>query len=258
MPKPPTTKSGPGSGTTTKESDIVANEVLFAHAEQERLVRALLGGAFSSSTASDAQEIENAADGGLGTGTKSDFKLEKNADPDIGGLGFEPPKDSTGGMFASSRASDPTTLFLRKQLLGGSGRNGGFRASAPGGNPSRPFRTQRNGGRGVSDDEEEGRSGVGKGKKNKNKNTNANGQQSIVLLDTGSAQDRTVSSQNVAGVEGSIPPDEQHHIHVGPVSAATGSKKRGTSYLDEVLAKRAKKKNKKNKKTDGGQEQPNG
>jgi hypothetical protein len=125
---------------------------------------------------------------------------------------------------AQTRGGSAATEKLRKQMLGK--RATTLKASAPGQTSSspRPKASRRD-----SEDEEEGRSAVGK-KRQKNRQAQVRE----------GARTESGEGEKLADVEGTS------STMAGPVPA----KKRGSSYLDEILARRESKKKKRRKSED--------
>lgn len=149
-----------------------------------------------------------------------------------GGIGYTEPTDATS---SASRASDPATAFLRKQMLGrGANQHTSTKAlPRPGQRHPHPLRRRQD----DDEDEEEGRSGLGKSKASKHRLSTSKGSSA---QETNGADDGVsvpLASENAAAPKGD------------PSDAATQNKKknkkRGSSYLDEILASRVSKKNKK-------------
>lgn len=149
----------------------------------------------------------------------------RSADNDSrGGIGYQEPINSSN---PATRSSDPATAFLRKQLLRGGPRGAGQNQHTS----AKPLPRRGPHKRDDSDDEEEGRSGLGRGKAGKSQ----------------PAKDKTPKSADQdhgahdtdSGLNGTANGVQQESA---PPKAA---KKRGSSYLDEVLASRAAKKKKK-------------
>jgi len=143
-----------------------------------------------------------------------------------GGLGYQEPTTSSG---AATRGTDPATAFLRKQLLGRGQRTTGHSQHT-----SAKPQPRRNAPKlDDSDDENEGRSGLGNGKGKGGKNKHADTETPIIA-----SHNRSANSADT----GAHPSEDQQ----GSASRAPkAAKKRGSSYLDEVLASRAAKKKKK-------------
>ncbi|KAK4942980.1 hypothetical protein LTR10_017364 [Elasticomyces elasticus] len=214
MPAAHPTKSSSTSGNP-KEIDIITNEALLHHDEASRLAKSWLASAYSSDD---------------NDGEQDDFEktLTNNSGQysETGGLGYTEPTNPSG---SGARGSDPTTAFLRKQLLGR-----GQRATAHNQHTSAKPRPRYGAGkRDDSDDEEEGRSGLGKGKAKAGKNRHNEGK---------------VPKSATPGQPAHQPVSKARdgEVQQGTVGAAPrAAKKRGSSYLDEVLASRAAKKKKK-------------
>ncbi|EXJ90935.1 hypothetical protein A1O1_04042 [Capronia coronata CBS 617.96] len=241
VPKPTSAKS------QVTEADLAANEALLLHAEAARLAKSWLSGAFSGSDTNDNNDT--AAD-------EADLKKEqelfgKNAVQysETGGVGFQDPSAGNGTKgAAASRGADQTTAFLRKHLLRGQNNSHTTSTAKP-----RP----RSGAQGYpsrraadSEDEEEGRSGVGKSKYKGRVHTHtasyAGGSESGFPRSSDNlAQSALTDATGVRDtVDGAtqLPPTP---TGAAPPGQARTTKKRGSSYLDEVLASRAAKKNKK-------------
>lgn len=264
--------------TTATESDIATNHALLQHAEATRLAKSWLNGFFNdkdhatNTTAAAADEKDDDDE-------REDLKyFGKDAYySETGGVGFRPAagdEDDGGAVSRRSGASDSTT-FLRKQLLRG-GRGGGGRTSnsvhsqTHNATTARPrghttnTQSYRTGGGGrerrraaedLDEDNEECRSGLGKEKKKGARKAPMKSEEAIksrlepTHAPAPEAAATDISSAVPTGASASNHTDDQSQIQ----SRAGGGKKRGTSYLDELLAIRAAKKNKKQRKKQGGQ-----
>ncbi|KAK5458505.1 hypothetical protein LTS15_004587 [Exophiala xenobiotica] len=228
MPAP---TSSHRSATQDSEIDIATNEALLQHAEASRLAKSWLNSALgdNDNSTSNAREDEQ---------EEFEPNLVKNASlySENGGIGYTQPTDSS-----SARASDPATAFLRKQLLGRGGQRGNLHHNQHTTTKSRPGSAASSARRrDDSEDEEEGRSGLGKSKASKTKSTP--GTQPNTSLthpdDTDAATTNAASNNSV-----------QHAASgQGSPHVSRTIKKRGSSYLDEILASRAAKKKKKSGK----------
>ena len=138
-----------------------------------------------------------------------------------GGLGYTEPTNSSG---TPTRGTDPATAFLRKQVLGRSQRATGHNQHTSAKPQPRRYAPKRD----DSDDEDEGRSalGTGKGKASENKTLKPAGQNHSAHHTAADAHPSEVQQETAN-------------------AASKAAKKRGSSYLDEVLASRAAKKKKK-------------
>ncbi|KAJ9502250.1 hypothetical protein H2202_002315 [Exophiala xenobiotica] len=228
MPAP---TSSHRSATQATEIDIATNEALLQHAEASRLAKSWLNSALGDNDNSTSNGREDEQE-------EFEPNLAKNAAlySENGGIGYTQPIDSS-----SARASDPATAFLRKQLLGRGGQRGNLHHNQHTTSKSRPGpATSSAHRRGDSDDEEEGRSGLGKSKTSKTKNTPG----TLPNISRTYPDDTDVGTTNAAS-NNSV----QHAASgQGPPHVSKTTKKRGSSYLDEILASRAAKKKKKSGK----------
>ncbi|KAL2434847.1 hypothetical protein ABEF95_008764 [Exophiala dermatitidis] len=262
-PKPMTaTKPSTASGnpSAVPEADIATNEALLFHAEASRLAKSWLQGATG---AADPKEEDNDDD-------EADLQRERelfgsnNAAQysETGGVGFEvpsEPQNGGGSATSSSRTGyDQTTAFLRKQLLRGRGNASSHASVKP--RPQLPQAKQRRANNSDDEDEEEGRSALGKGrsKNNKNNKTQIKGNSELKNSElrqkeiTVPAADESVTTSHEDMNKGTTTSTPQSTTSATTTANTTQSrpttnKKRGSSYLDEVLASRAAKKNKKMK-----------
>lgn len=142
-----------------------------------------------------------------------------------GGIGYQEPTNSSN---SATRGSDPATTFLRKQLLRGGQRGAGHNQHTSAKPQPRRGILKRD----DSDDEEEGRSGLGRGKSGKSK---------LAKFKTPkpASQDQP-AHDTISDLNGPHPREVQQGS-----TPPKATKKRGSSYLDEVLASRAAKKKKK-------------
>ncbi|KIW48250.1 uncharacterized protein PV06_00856 [Exophiala oligosperma] len=220
------------------DTDISTNEALLHHAEASRLAKSWLSGVFGDE--SSPASIEDEQDDFDKNVAKKPFLYS-----DTGGIGYTEPTDAASS--AASRASDPATAFLRKQMLGRGANQHTFTRGLPPPRSGHPLRRRRHD---DEEDEEEGRSRLGKSKALKHKLSNAK---------------VSSSAENMNGADEIVPPpgppqaSSDHpaasHGHQPKTAAqeTRGKKKRGSSYLDEILASRAsKKKKKKSGKGDDG------
>ncbi|KAJ9610001.1 hypothetical protein H2200_006331 [Cladophialophora chaetospira] len=235
---PPSRKKPPSTGPS--EADIATNRALLHYAEASRLAKSLLGN-YSSTSGQDDHDTEQEE--------KAERELLKRQDlfSDTGGVGYRAP-ESLNGSNSRPAVMDPTTTFLRRQLL--SGRAGASQNGLKGHNATvtRPRHQAQRSGKHDLDSDEDSRATVGE-KGGTSKNTKAamatDRTQAVYLIGeptTNVPAGSEVASQDDNGLN----PAQQS-------SSATASqpkpaKKRGTSsYLDELLASRAAKKQKKNK-----------
>ncbi|EXJ92903.1 hypothetical protein A1O3_01458 [Capronia epimyces CBS 606.96] len=230
---------GPKSAKSqAQEADVAANEALLLHAEAAKLAKSWLSGAFGGG-GDDNHNDDNKAD--------EDDALQKEQElfgptavphsekwvtspsdsiiPD-GGVGFQetPATNAT----TSSRNSDQTTAFLRKQLL--RGHNNSHVTAKPRPRPGPQALSSK---RIDSEDEEEGRSGLGK-VRSKGKGQTA----------SSSVNDESVHPMSETATPAADGTTSPALTVASPIPSRT-AKKRGSSYLDEVLASRAAKKKKK-------------
>ncbi|KAI1618587.1 hypothetical protein EDD37DRAFT_647379 [Exophiala viscosa] len=214
MPAAHPTKSA-STSAKSKELDVVTNEALLHHDEASRLAKSWLASAYSSDDNEEEQD---------------DFEktLAKNSGQysETGGLGYQEPTNSSG---AATRGTDPATAFLRKQLLGRSQRTTGHNQHTSARPQSRRGAPKRD----DSDDEDEGRSGLGRGKGKAGKNRPAE------------TKTPKIASPNNPANHADTRADAGEGQQETTVPAPKAAKKRGSSYLDEVLASRAAKKKKK-------------
>jgi hypothetical protein len=245
-PQTPATAKSKKTNSHVKESDLASNEALLQHAEASKLAKSWLNDAFGAADDDDDVEREekhlNAAFGNpaqysetyvtfpfilLGRVLRAD-----KSDACSGGLGFQ---EAAEPISTSRAVRDSTTAFLRKQLLPrGSGRPHPRSAAS---DLRRGTGRGRGSGPDSSGDEEEGRSGLGKGAKRKrNMQVGVNQIQPTSVSETLMAQTKKAQTDVIEDA------DTQNL----QASARTGKKqKRGSSYLDEILASRAAKKKKK-------------
>jgi len=261
---------------TVQEGDIAANEARLQHAEASRLVKSWLSSALGDQAHEDDRaeaeldENEKKFELGLNRAEYSETYVTthamlptidfftsllirfSNKTPYRGGLGFVP-QPSTLSTSTSRPGNphvlDPTTTILRKRLL----RGGHTHATAKTGPPfeSRSAngpKSKRGRDTSASDEEEESRSGLGKGKskaKSDNESNAANGKINGTTLATQTTRPTHLLPAKNTTTEAETAADTAPHLV--RASASFTSKKRGTSYLDELLASRAQKKNKKKK-----------
>ncbi|KPI42868.1 uncharacterized protein AB675_1883 [Cyphellophora attinorum] len=207
----------------SNDDDVVRNQLALQYAQYETFSKTL-----RSSGVEGASDSESSND---------DQHLVKHAQPkssEVSGIGAVlPTGDDDYGNEMLSRQETAATQRLRKQILGdrvippagslsatGSMIQGGGHSAAP--KPrSRPATKQD------SDDEEEGRGKLGK---SKSKSKGVGVDSSVPDLVTSDADNSGTAQQT------------------GTSSPQPVSKKRGTSYLDQLLANRANKKSKKKQK----------
>lgn len=248
---------------TPSASDIATNEALLAHAEAARLAKSWLATAFPPSVdgaqgnADDGEEEHDSAT------EEATLRAHRDLYSETSGIGYHPPPDGpTSAGTLSRAAADPATAFLRKQLLGrghahnkhpGAVRTATF-ASTHRSSTARPLRARRK----ESDDEDrdESRSGLVKSKsQSKNKTTNSREPARGTAADMeGSEMGGGTPRHSNLEPEPPASDASQGRAHATATSTsltpshAARTQKRGTSYLDELLASRAAKKNKKTNK----------
>ncbi|KAJ5096224.1 Protein of unknown function DUF3245 [Penicillium alfredii] len=210
------------------ESDVILNRANVALSRSQRLVASWL-------PEQNADELAN---------TKSEEELQREEDeiftavPETLGVGAPLPEKAADGSW--NRTELGSNDQLRKQLLGknyqkvmkanaaANSRPGGA-ASATGSSPSNPHTSQTHGDKNTADDddeeEEEGRAAL-----------------------VGKKQQRRKVTQQAPSA--SAPDSGANHSEHGemasvkPMPARSKGKKKATSYLDEILAERAKKRKK--------------
>ncbi|KIX02789.1 uncharacterized protein Z518_08731 [Rhinocladiella mackenziei CBS 650.93] len=205
-----------------KESDIATNEALLFHAEASRLAKSWLTGAFGKPER-EGDDVEQ---------DDMDFTANAAKYSETGGLGFQEAADQTSKI-SLSEGPDQTTTFLRKQLF--HGQRDAYNLTTQKPRPRKNFAVKR----GDSDDEEEGRSGLGKGKSMKRKTSNQDQIESRRTSEIETATQNHGNNSDTADTDMAKPAPNKTDLE------ACSTKKRGTSYLDEILAIRATKKNKK-------------
>ena len=160
------------------------------------------------------------------------------------GLGFVP-TNALAHQSSHLQSADPKAdAFLRKQLLGRA-RPSRLPPVASQTSISSQARSTKTRQLKTSDeDDEDSRSGLGKAKgKNKSANTQATGSEVPGHAD----KHEIVHTNSTVAIQGDSEQSESP-ISPQPGKRATQNQKRGMSYLDELLAERAKKKQKKQKK----------
>ena len=219
--------------TAADKNDVTINALALHHAAAKKSAQSVLKN-FLPDTGDDKD-----------AGATDSYGLEDDKDEseietynESGGVGYVPPSDETassGAGASDARKRSAATELLRKQMLGKRAFNrtttvsgsttklgsGHLHASKP-----RPH-NRRSRKEEFSDDEDEGRSKVGK----KNRAT------APASKDLQSTKSKP---------EGDTSIDESKEV--SPAQTASMSGKRGTSYLDQVLAQRAAKKHKKKQK----------
>jgi hypothetical protein len=259
-----------------KDSDVATNEALLAHAEFSRSVKSWLSiPAYGDGSEDEENDQVSDKDGIGGRPKKSDGlhglraageEVTSDMYGDIspfpyidlitcsrghfyyrGGLGFIPPKDSTGRPVTT--ATDPTTTFLRKQLLGRTrphhpptsprtrGQLYGSTNHLPRGSRTGALKDD-------DSDEEDSRSGLGKARKPQSTSTRASTVKNE-LVETDPGEEGTQTGSTTGTVEGSKQAKDKTSLDLPPAMLSSRRMKRGTSYLDQVLAERARKKKKK-------------
>lgn len=262
-----------------KDSDVAANEALLAHAEFSRSVKSWLSiPAYGDRSDDDNDDQVSDKDGAGGKPTSRDGlhglrvageEVTSDMYGEIipfplcrydhiltgtfnyrGGLGFTTPKDSSGRPVTT--ATDPTTTFLRKQLLGKTRPHHPAASPRPRGqlhgSTNHIARGARMGAPKDDDsDEEDSRSGLGKSRKAQGKSTLGSTAKDD-LVETKPGNDGTQTASTTTTVPGSKQGKDKTPLNLPPAMLSSRRMKRGTSYLDEVLAERARKKNKKQRK----------
>lgn len=234
----PSSRQKPSTASAS-EADVVTNRALLQYSEASRLARSWLSD-FTSSTGQDDHETEQEEE--------AERELLKKHDlfSDTGGVGYRAPEFANGST-SRPAATDPTTAFLRRQLL--SGRNTGTHNGLKGHNATvtRPrHQAQQSVKLGRDSDEDESRATVGK-RRVRDVRRNTVGATSVVRTQRAAPDEDTATN---------TPPKsemtEQNNDNSAPAQRSTAMsssdrpKKRGTSsYLDELLASRAAKKQKK-------------
>ncbi|KAK5062668.1 hypothetical protein LTR84_004741 [Exophiala bonariae] len=234
-----------------KDTDAAVNEALLAHADFTRSAKLWLSAALGGDQdgANDHNENQPTSKPEVGENPKTEDKLNslkpagEEFNSDMNGLGYIPPKDSSGRPVTTS-SNDPTTAFLRKQLLGWT------RPQHPPSN-GQTNRPKASGSvRKDDSDEEDSRSRRSKGKQPPRKSAPA---ASPLETDDGTPTGITNRSDEMDKEEqpeprlnspGPITTHDAEPSHL-PTKKPT---KRPASYLDQVLAERERKKNKKKKK----------
>ncbi|KEF59070.1 uncharacterized protein A1O9_03913 [Exophiala aquamarina CBS 119918] len=267
--------SKPTKKQVVKESDVAANEAILAHAEFSQTVKSWLSiPAYGGGDDIEGENAQGGDNGGAG-GTSSRMKevlhaAGEEATSDMGGLGYIPPKDSDGRPVTAT-TSDPTTAFLRKHLLGsrsrlvhpaastnrprgGSlrGNAGSYHAAARG-----PGTRRANTNDDDSDDEQDSRSKARGAPSKSARGRSAKNDTAVEIepkLRDGGGGDGSSSSTTLQTGTQAEEIEQQAHDKPSPADqpwaamSTAGRAKRGpTSYLDQVLAERARKKKKKKK-----------
>ncbi|OCT51165.1 hypothetical protein CLCR_09020 [Cladophialophora carrionii] len=236
------------TATGPSEADIAANRARLHYSEASRLAKSWLSGfTFTSTDGSDDRETEWEDE-------EAERDLLKHQDrySDTGGVGYHAPESSVSMSTSTARpaVTDPTTMFLRKQLLGG--RNGArssteikrHNATAGRVRPQMPRSGKQD-----DSDEDESRATVGKGRGTRKNNVakSASSQTAASTRDT----EEVTAAESLVGQKAASPSLDSTDTGIStqpPSAVAKASKKRGAgSYLDELLASRAAKKQKKTK-----------
>ncbi|KIW66678.1 hypothetical protein PV04_05987 [Phialophora macrospora] len=228
------------------EADIAANRARLNYSEASRLAKSWLSGfTFTSTHDSDDRQTDQEDED-----AERDLFKHQDQYSETGGIGYHAAQPSTSTSTARPAVTDPTTMFLRKQLLGG--RSAG-QSSAEGQKHNATAgrlrqQVQRYGNKDDSD-EEESRAIVGKGRGTRNeKGVKSNSSQTAART---REPDGTVPADLPAGkpaASANHDSTEMVQSTSPPAPQLKAGKKRGTgSYLDELLASRAAKKQKKNK-----------
>jgi hypothetical protein len=217
----------------SNDDDVVRNQLALQYAQFEIFSKGLKANGLGNSSDSETSD--------------DDQHLVKHAQPkssELTGIGaVVPTGDDDDGNEMLSRQETAATQRLRKQLLGdrvgppagslsanGSMIQGGGHSAA---SKSRPRPSTK---KDESDDEEEGRAALGKSKSKKNSVGGNSKVPDSLQRDPDSGNENSGTAQQLRSP-----------------SLQITSKKRGTSYLDQLLADRA---NKKNKKKQKGQKEP--
>jgi hypothetical protein len=241
-PKIPTKSKSSGPS----EADIAANRARLNYSEASRLAKSWLSG-FTSTSAhgSDDRETDQEDED-----AERDLLKHQDRYSDIGGIGYHAPEQSTLTSTVRPAVTDPTTTFLRKQLLGGrsvgqSSAEGQKHNAAAG----RVRQQVHRSGNKDDSDEEESRATVGKGRGTRNDKV-AKSTSSQTAARTAELEDTAPADLPVGKPAAGSNDDSTDVVQYNspPAAQPQASKKRGTSsYLDELLASRAAKKQKKNK-----------
>lgn len=250
-----------------KDSDAAANEALLAHAEFTRSARSWLSGALGGyqGDGGDHGDDNQTSREEAGQSPKKDDGLNslslrpagEEFNSDMNGLGYIPPKDSSGRPLATTSA-DATTAFLRKQLLGRTRPqrpadrvSGASIRGKPNGDTSHIGQRSRGGAAVKKDDsdEEDSRSRRGKVKHTPRKRAKATSTpepDGDMPIGATNHPDGAISQSQVDSLPDSVGPLDAND-RTSPLPTRQPPK-RPASYLDQVLAERERKKNKKKKK----------
>ncbi|EXJ58193.1 hypothetical protein A1O7_05618 [Cladophialophora yegresii CBS 114405] len=249
VPKPQAKQTARGPS----EADIATNRARVNYSEASRLAKAWLSG-FTFTSANGSHDRETDTDQHDEEEAERELLKHQDRYSDTGGIGYRAPESSSSTSTSAARpaVTDPTTMFLRKQLLGGrSGARSSMEVQRYNATAGR-IRSQvhRTGKQGDSD-EDESRASVSKGRGARQNNV-----AKAVSSETAARTRETEEiprAESLAGQRAASADHDSTDIALStrpPSAQAKASKKRGTgSYLDELLASRAAKRQKKNKGT---------
>ena len=246
-PPPPQkpTKANPS------KADIITNRALLNYAEASRLAKSWLRD-FPAPIGQDGQETDPDHEEEKEAAAERELLQNRDLYSETGGVGYRAPESNGAKSGTRPTAADPTTMLLRKQLLGGrnatlgqvnGGRHG---ASVP---RPRPQQQRLGGAKRENDsDEEESRATLTR-TKDRQSNRATNSTDSILSV---RSTDLNTVSIGIDGEGEARHPEKQSQPSSAPNAPSRQSKKRGkSSYLDELLASRAAKKQKKSKSNPG-------